>query len=380
VNKITPQIETLICVSKCERKKRPMEKIFCGIDFHKNECVMCVKSEKGELIQPITTVKTRLLRQYLSNKKGWVIGFEASGGTNEMATQLKADEHEVIILNPNQLRGVTKSMKKTDRNDCQVIADALRLNFTPEVHLKSRASRELKSLLTNREILVRSRVNFTNHIRGTLREYGITMPQGAEEFRKHAASSIKQLSCTIIAGVLENILEQAKELERMEDQLEVTIQKMIQEDTRYALLQTMPGIGALTAAALISVVDDIKRFPDACHFAAYLGLVPRVRASAEMRMMGSITRSGPEIVRRYLIHGARAWMKYDPTPQDRDRTWAEAVKKRQGMNKATVALAHRMARIAFAMLRDNRAYQGRKKKKSGVVQASASQVDAEIAA
>ena len=340
-----------------------MGKIFCGVDFHKNECVLAIKTEKGELVEPVTTIKTKLLRQYLSNKKDWVIGFEASGGTNEMATQLRADGHEVVILNPNQLRGVTQSGKKTDRNDALVIADALRLNFMPSVHLKSRASRKLKSLLTNREIMVRSRVNFTNHIRGTLREYGITMPQGAEIFWERAAATIKTLDCPILVGVLENLLEQAKGLVKMEKQVEQTIAQLLKEDTRFTLLQTMPGIGIMTSAALIAVVDDISRFPDARSFAAYLGLVPKVRASADKCMMGSITRSGPEIARRYLVHGSRAWMKYDPTPGDRDRTWAEAVKKRQGMNKATVALAHRMARIAFAMLRDDRPYQGRRKKK-----------------
>ena len=340
-----------------------MSKIFCGVDFHKNESVLCVKTEKGEQVEPITTIKTKLLRQYLSNKKDWVIGIEASGGTNEIATRLKADGHEVVIFNPNQIRGITQSMKKTDRNDCQVLADALRLNFIPSVHLKSRTSRELKSLLTNREILVRSRVNFTNHIRGTLREYGITMPVGAEAFMKHVGASIKLLTCPIIAGILEKILEQAKELQVMEKQIEQSLQVLLKEDHRFTLLQTMPGIGIMTAAAMLSVVDDISRFPDASRFSAYLGLVPKVRSSADTCMMGSITRSGPEILRRYLIHGARAWMMYEATPQDRDRLWAEGVKKRHGMNKATVALAHRMARIAFAMLRDNRPYQGRQKKK-----------------
>lgn len=340
-----------------------MDKIFCGIDFHKKESVLCALTEKGDQFEPVTTVRSDLLRRYLSNKKGWVIGIEASGGVNEVATRLRADGHEVILLNPNQLRGVTQSVKKTDKNDARVIAQALRLNFLPSVHLKSLSSRELKSMLTNREIMVRSRVNFTNHIRGTLREYGITIPVGAEAFMERAAVTIKSLPNTIIAGILEKLFEQVKDLIRMEKEVEARLAALLQEDNRFILLQTMPGIGIMTAAAMIAVVDDIKRFPDARHFSAYLGLVPKVRASADMCMMGSITRSGPEILRRYLIHGARAWMKYDPTPEDRDRTWAEAVKKRQGMNKATVALAHRMARIAFAMLRDGRPYQGRKKKK-----------------
>jgi transposase len=106
---------------------------------------------------------------------------------------------------------------------------------------------------------------------------------------------------------------------------------------------------------LFAVVDDIARFKSAKDFASYLGLTPSVSASANRCMMGSITRSGSEMLRRYLIHGARAWMRYSPKG-DPNRAWAEEVKARRGMNKATVALAHRMARIAFAVLRDKTTY------------------------
>lgn len=118
----------------------------------------------------------------------------------------------------------------------------------------------------------------------------------------------------------------------------------------------------MVSSMAVCVVDDINRFKSASHFASYLGLVPKVHASAEMRMMGHITRSGSEILRRYLIHGARAWMRY-AAEGDPNREWAEKVKERRGMNKATVALAHRMARIIFAVLRDETQYNGRQKKK-----------------
>lgn len=118
----------------------------------------------------------------------------------------------------------------------------------------------------------------------------------------------------------------------------------------------------MVASMALCVVDDIGRFKNANHFASYIGLVPKVHASAETRMMGHITRSGSEILRRYLIHGAGAWMRYSPEG-DPNREWAEKVKERRGMNKATVALAHRMARIIFAVLRDETEYTGKRKKK-----------------
>jgi transposase len=174
---------------------------------------------------------------------------------------------------------------------------------------------------------------------------------------------IDELEDPLLEQGLKAMVEMIKNYEKQEDELEKSIEVKIGQDPRYERLKTAPGIGMMTAAMMIAVVDDINRFKSAKEFASYLGLTPKVSASAEMRMMGSITRSGSEILRRYLVHGARAWMRYDPK-KDSHREWAEKVKERRGMNKATVALAHRMSRIAFAMLRDEKDYIGAQKRKS----------------
>ena len=126
-------------------------------------------------------------------------------------------------------------------------------------------------------------------------------------------------------------------------------------------LRTIPGVALMTACALVAVADDIARFDDAKSFASYLGLVPTENSSGDKRRMGKITRSGSEILRRYLIHGARSVItaseRYPATvAKDHNKLWALKVKKRSGMNKACVALAHRMSRVAFAMLRDGESY------------------------
>lgn len=339
------------------------EKIFCGIDFHKNESVLCALKENGEVVET-TTVKSARLVQYLSNRKNWTIGIEASGGTNETATELIESGHNVVIFNPNQFRGIGIGGKKTDTRDANALANCLRLNFAPSVHLKSRNSRQIKTLITNREILVRTRVNMSNHVRGTLREYGLTMPAGVDSFLTNVSSKIEGLNFPLIESVMRNLLMMIKDLMRQEEEIQSQIEELFKDNEQFGLLKTMPGIGTMTAATMIAVVDDIKRFPSSREFGSYLGLVPRVESSADKCMMGSITRSGPEILRRYLIHGARARMRYAVTPEDRDRTWAERVKERRGMNKAVVALAHRMARICFAMLRDSKPYHGRQKVKA----------------
>jgi transposase len=333
-----------------------MSKVFCGIDFHKNTSTFFAISETGEEIEKVTTVRTDRLRQYLSNRRDWKIGIEASGGTHHIVEELKKDGHEVVLINPNQFRGIGIGGKKTDERDAKALANALRLGFVPEVHHKSLMSRRLKSLLVAREIFVRSRVNMTNHIRGSLREYGVTIPAGKEAFFEAIDAKLAELDFVPLRDVLLAMLMQVRECLKKEKETELALQAITQENEMIRKLQTIPGVGAMSAVALVSVVDDISRFKDASQFAAYLGLTPSVSASADKRRMGSITRSGSEILRRYLIHGARAWMRYSPEKGDRNRVWAERVKGRQGMNKSVVALAHRIARIAYAVMRDQSEY------------------------
>jgi transposase len=336
-------------------------KVYCGVDFHKVTCTLYALFQNGEVAEGLITVKTKLLVQYLSNKKNWVIGLEVTGGSNDMAEKLKASGHEVVLINSNQFRGIGIGGKKTDQRDAMALANALRLGFVPEVHLRTKRSREIKSMLTSREHLVQARVDSINHIRGTLREYGITVSAGVDHFYSEGFSKINELKNEQIKRALLLIFERIRELKSEEKQIEDDLLMFTKDDEKIEKLQTIPGVGPITALMMVAVVDDIGRFKNSKLFAAYLGLVPRVSASANVRMMGSITRSGSEMLRRYLIHGARAWMRYSPK-EDANRIWAEKLKDRRGMNKATVALAHRIARICFAVLRDNVIYKPRLKK------------------
>jgi len=209
--------------------------------------------------------------------------------------------------------------------------------------------------MTSREHIVQARVDGMNHIRGVLREYGIVMGVGAEVFYKEGRGKINQLECGYVREALIMVFDNIMRYLEEEKRIEGMIKEFTKEDERVKRLETIPGIGFITAIMMVAVVDEVGRFNSARRFSSYLGLVPKVSASGNVRVMGSITRSGCEMLRRYLIHGARAWMRYSPK-FDRNRLWAERVKERRGMNKAVVALAHRIARIGFAVLRDQSVY------------------------
>lgn len=333
-----------------------MATVYCGIDFHKRTSTICSKKLDGELVERVT-VRTSNLVNYLSNRKEYLIGIEASGGTNDMVQRLKDHGHDVRILNTNRCNAIGIGGQKTDPKDANAISDILRVNYIPEVYHKSLRARRLKSLIVGREMIVRSRVNLTNHIRGTLREYGIVMPQGREEFFKHCVKSIESVDCCEIKEHLLYLFEKSREFLAREHEMELQLKKLCSEDERVKRLTTIPGVKTMTAAAFIAVTDDHTRFEDSRKFASYLGLVPREYSSGDKRRMGSITRSGSEILRRYLIHGARTVLMHTKdNHDDPNRRWALRVKKRAGMNKATVALAHRMARTCYAVVSNGTEY------------------------
>ena len=187
------------------------EEVYCGIDFHKVTSTLCVKGKDGRMVEPITTIKTALLLRYLSNRKSWKIGIEATGGVNHLVEQLKKAGHTVVIINSNKFRGIGIGGKKTDNRDAEALCDVLRLNFAPEVYHRTLYARQIKSLLTTREHFVQARVDGMNHVRGTLREYGITMGVGAERFYNEGREKIHGLENGFIREslllVFENILQ-----------------------------------------------------------------------------------------------------------------------------------------------------------------------------
>ena len=185
-----------------------MSKLYVGIDFHKNNSILYMTNQRGGLFQDFPRLKslqTKNLPRYFSNIPPCEIAIEASGGVNPYAQDLVDLGHRVHIINPSKFRGIGISGKKTDERDAKALNTFLRLNPDSdcEVHLRSLSSRDLKSLLVSRELTVNTRVSLTNHIRGILRESGLTLPAGATHFKDQALSAISRLKNPYIQGDFE---------------------------------------------------------------------------------------------------------------------------------------------------------------------------------
>jgi len=326
---------------------------YVGMDFHKNVVELCIEDRQG-VVMDRARMRTDLVTTYLSNKKGCHIAIEASGAVFDMAEKLKRDGHKVTVIHAGKFRGIGIGGKKTDRRDAEALATALRLGFVPEIHQKTLYARRINSLLASRDLVVGIRIQLTNHVRGILREYGLPIPAGVTKFWEHIEETLASLDCEVVRDVLRALVTTAKEVIEQESLIEEKIKALTKEDERVSRLEEVPGVGRLSACALIAAFDDIGRFRSAKHAGSYVGLVPRENSSGNKRRLGSITKAGPELLRRYLIHGARVSLRYEAT--DRTRRWAKRLEGRAGMNKAAVALAHKNARICFALLRDGTRY------------------------
>lgn len=338
-----------------------MEELYCGIDLHKRKSWVYAIDRNKRVILDVEILSGKVV-QFLSTYKGVKIALEATGGSNHLATKLIESGHEVTLVETNQFHPRNKKRgKKTDREDAISLSKYLFMDELPEVFLKSEKSRQLKTLLVQREHLINHRRNFTNHIRGVLREYGFVMPQGVDAFSKQAVALIEKIQEPTVKDMLKFAFDTARLFMAKEAELNRMLEARAEESEDARRLMTIPGIGPITSLCMLAVVEDIARFEDARRFSAYLGLTPSEFSSGDKQRLGAITRSGPEMLRRYLIHGARAvLLRSGPRlAGDLNRKWAERVKSRAGTNKAVVALAHRMARISYGVMKHKMNYDAR---------------------
>ena len=213
-----------------------------------------------------------------------------------------------------------------------------------------------------RSAWIATRTARLNTVRGLLRELGIAIPVGARQVVPHVWALVSDAESPVpeaLRGVLAEAAREIRELEARIRQVERTLETIAVESELLRRLRTIPGVGLLTATALLAFVGDVQRFPSGRHFASYLGLTPRESSSGLRRRLGAISKRGDPYLRMLLIHGARSVLchaKKATREPDRLRTWALDRERARGHNKATVALANKLARIVWAVWRRERAF------------------------
>lgn len=287
-----------------------------------------------------------------------VVGLEACAGAHFWARELAALGHTVRLMPPRYVRPYVKT-NKHDAADAAAICEAVTRPDMRFVPVKSADQQAGLVLHRVRELLVRQRTMLVNALRGHLAEFGIVAPKGLARVAELCALVADPREARVPPLARAALGEVVRQLEATSARL-VALEKRLLAWHRASAasrrLAAIPGIGPLTASALVASVGAGTQFASARHFAAWLGLVPRQHSSGGKIRLGAISKRGDGYVRRLLIHGARAVIRWHQRAGTRPQPWLDALVARRPANVAIVALAHKNARIAWALLCRAQAY------------------------
>jgi transposase len=268
-----------------------------------------------------------------------------------------------VLLPPHRVKPYVTG-NKTDRADAKALLEAARNQDISPVPVKTIDQQSLAALHRLRSAWIAARTARINTVRGLLRELGIFIPLGAKRVRPAVAELLEDPDSALPHALRPPIAEAADEIGEFERRL-ATIQTQLdalgQSIPDVQLLMTIPGIGPITATALVAFIGSVQRFPSGRHFASFLGLTPKEHSSGLTRRLGSISKRGDTYIRMLLIHGARSvlWSAKRKVNPDPIQIWALNLERLRGHNKAAVALANKLARITWAVWRNRRPYERR---------------------
>jgi transposase len=285
-----------------------------------------------------------------------VVGIEAGGGAHHWARRLAALGHAVRILPPQLVKPYVKR-GKNDAADAEALCEAMSrpgMRFVPVKSAESQAALMLAGL---REALVRRRTQLTNAIRGYAAEFGLIAAKGVAKVEPLLARIAADETLPALARALFAV--QGKELAQLEAELEALEGKLMawhRDDERSRRLARIPGLGPIGASMLALKTPDAAAFRSGRHFAAWIGLTPKDHSSGGKVRPGAITRAGDEALRSLLVVGATAVIQQARRGRGRPSPWLAALLRRKPPKLAAVALANKIARIAWKLMVSGEAY------------------------
>jgi transposase len=300
---------------------------------------------------------------FMANQPATTVVMEACSSAHYWGRTFQGFGHEVKLLPPLYVRPYVQR-SKTDRADVKGMLEAWRNSAIRTVPVKTENQQQLTSLHRVRSGWMTARTMQINMARGLLREFGFVFPLGASALPGRIRELIANADTPLppaLRELLHQLVLEIGELETRVKAVEKQLGALAIQTPAIELLRTIPGIGLLSSTALVGFVGDITRFPSGRHFASYLGLTPREYSSGSRRRLGRISKQGDAYLRTLLIHGARAVLigaKASSQP-DRFRTWALEVSSRCGHNKAAIAVASKLARIAWAVWKSGKPFESR---------------------
>ena len=317
-----------------------------GLDVAKRVFQMYwVDAETGEIVN--RKFGRDDLVQYLSRRPAGRVALEACGSAHWWARKIKSLGHDVVLLHAKFIR---------DAADARAIWTAVQ---QPGMRIVAAKSEEQQAMLGQhriRSLLVKFRTMQVNQLRGLLYEFGVSFRAGRNAGLAEIRSRMAEIEEAVPGSLMCCLKDQLKRIDGLQkeiDQLEHHMSVWQKKESACRAISAVPGIGRLTATALVATIGDAKTFKSGREFASFLGLVPRQNGTGGKVHLGSISKRGDPYLRTLLIHGARSVLYHSKTPTP----WLKAIQERRPANVAAVAVASKMARTAWAILARGQAYE-----------------------
>jgi transposase len=319
-----------------------------AVDLSKTVFEIAVSNYPGRVCERKRLSRVQLV-PFFANRPAATVLLEACGSAHHWARQIEPLGHRVLLLPPHQTRRYVLR-DKTDGADAEALLEAHRNEKIIPVPVKTTAQQTLTALHRIRSGWIQTRTARLNAIRGILRELGLFIPQGPRHVLPALAVFLSDPQQPIPIELHPSLLAFAALQQNIRD-TDRHLNAFARRSCEASRFLTIPGIGVLGATALTGFVGPLNRFRSGRRFSSSLGIVPRERSSGPRRHLGSITKRGDPYLRTLLIHGARSALVAASRAKHPDRlqTWALRLKQRRGHNCAAVALANRIARIAWAL-------------------------------
>ena len=285
-----------------------------------------------------------------------VVGMEACASAHYWARRLVALGHEVRLIAPAKVKPYVQRGKKNDANDAAAIVEALMRPHMVFVPIKNEAQQAILVLHRTRDLLVRQRTMLVNAMRAHLAEYGIVAAQGRRKLKELITGLDNAEVPELARAALWQIADQIDECDKRIDLLERRILAWHKSEEASRNLATVPGIGPITASAIAAAVPDPSAFRNGRQLAAWLGLVPRQNSSGGKDRLSGITKAGNTYIRRLLVIGATSVIRYARSKAPGEAEWLKTLLQRKSARLASVALANKMARIAWSVLTRGEVY------------------------
>lgn len=325
-----------------------------SIDLAKNVFQLLGIDEHGKpcFSKRVSRVK---LHEIILNLPPCEVVMEACSSSHYWGRACLNSGHQVNLIPAQHVTPFVRG-NKNDKNDCLAIYEASRRPSIRFVPVKSEQQQAVLCLHRIRERLLGTRTACINQTRSLLLEFGFHIPKAYSVFKKHIHELLSQDVQPVIRLMLLEVQQELESYDKKIKLMDTLFQQTNTHNTSAEIMQSIPGIGPIIASAFSASIDKGQAFKSAKDFSVWLGLTPRQYASGETNRLGTITKRGDKYLRKQLIHGARTVVNHAHKKDDDLNLWVTAIKQRRGVNKAAVAMAHRLARLMWILLQKNEYY------------------------